>query len=164
MNEQTPKPESTVVQEQSVAELVRNQRDLYRSLHRLAERQRRLIAADDPSALLSLLSQRQSLTRSLVELGQRLAPYREDWPATSESLDPSHRREVQDMLDEARDLLGQIIAADEEDARLLTARKAKAAADLTTFRSGRQAVCAYASAARGGADRPNRFDRINERS
>ena len=73
MNEQTENAESTEPRGQSVAELVRSQRDLYRSLHRLAERQRRLIAADDPSALLSLLSQRQRITQSLVELGQRLA-------------------------------------------------------------------------------------------
>lgn len=159
MNEQTHNIESTGLEGASMPELVRAQRDLYRSLHRLAERQRCLIAAEDPSALLSLLSERQKLTRSLVKLGDRLAPYRRDWPAACESLDPAQRRGVQGMLDEVSDLLGRIIAADEEDARLLTARKARAAAELTTFRGGRQAVGAYAA-----AETPNRFDRIDQES
>jgi hypothetical protein len=129
----------------------------------MAQRQRRLIADDDPSALLSLLSQRQKLTQSLVELSGRLAPYRQDWPATCRALDEGERREVQGMLDEVSDLLGRIIAADEEDARLLTARKAKVAAELKTHQGDRRAVAAYA-AARGATGQASRFDRISEES
>lgn len=147
-----------------MADLVRTQRDLYRNLHRLAERQRRLIAAEDPSALLTLLSQRQRLTQSLVELGQRLAPYRENWSATCASLEAGRREEMQGMLDEVSDLLGRIIAADEEDARLLTARKARTAAQLTGFRRGRQVVGAYASAGCASPGEAHRQEWINEES
>ena len=144
--------------------MVRIQRDLYQRLHRLAQRQRRLIAGEDPTALLSLLSQRQTLTQSLVELGERLAPHRRDWAASCATLDPTQRGEVQGMVDEVSDLLGRIISADEEDARMLSARKAKTAADLTAFRGGRRAVSAYASAEGRPEASANLHQRINEES
>lgn len=148
----------------SVHGMIRAQRDLYRDLQHLAGRQRRLIAADDPGALLAVLSQRQQITRSLVELGDRLAPYREDWPAACQALPPVERREVREMLDEVSDLLGRIIASDEDDARLLTARKTQIAATLGSFQGSRQAVGAYASTARTSAAAVSRFDRIDEES
>ncbi len=164
MNAQAQNAKPVVPEGASLAELVRTQRDLYHRLDRLAQSQRRLIAGEDPTALLSLLSRRQTLTQSLVELGERLAPYRQDWAAACAALEPTQRREVQGMVDEVSDLLGRIIAADEEDARMLTARKAKTAAELTAFRGGRRAMSAYACAEGRAGGSANHRQRINEES
>ncbi len=142
-------------------ELLRQQRDSYRDLGRLAERQRRLIAEDDPGELLSLLGRRQKLTQELVEMGRQLAPHRENWAATRDALDPRDRQLAEHMLAEVRELLGKIIEGDEQDARSLSARKTHTAAELGTTRAERQAIAAYAATAGPPA---GRLDRISEES
>jgi len=141
--------------------LLRRQRDAYRELQRLADRQRRLIAQDDPSELLTVLGRRQKLTQELVVLGQELAPHREDWSATCVGLDPGDRKDAERMLAEASALLGRIIQDDEQDARLLLARKTQTATQLGTVRGERRAVAAYAATASQAA---SRLDRICEES
>jgi len=127
-------------------DLLRRQRDLYVCLRRLADRQRRLVADDDPTALLSLLGDRQRLTRELLEVGRHLSPYRESWPATRASLEPSDCREAERMVAESGALLQRIIEDDEQDARLLSARRTLTATRANGLRSERAALSAYASA------------------
>ncbi len=143
-----------------VMDLLRRQHDLYSRLHRLAERQRGLIAANDAGTLLTLLGDRQKLVESLLEVGQELAPHRASWARTRETLGEQDRGEAERILAEVSQLLGQVIAADENDARLLSARKAHNAASLQTLRSDQQAVSAYAASAR----RPAGVDRLSEES
>ena len=157
MTHESRSPRDTV----ELMELLRRQRDSYRDLRRLAERQRRLISEDHPGDLLLLLAQRQKLTREIVEMGQQLAPARQSWSATRESLDPAERREAEQMLAEASGLLGRIIADDEQDARLLAARKTQTAAAIEAARADRQAVVAYA-ATEGRL--PRRLDQLSEES
>ena len=107
----------------AVMSLLRRERDLYRRLHRLAERQRGLVAENDSGSLLSLLGDRQKVIRSLLEVGQELAPHREDWPRTRDTLSAGDRQEAEQILTEVSTILGQVIAADEQDSRLLSARK-----------------------------------------
>lgn len=126
--------------------LLRRQRDLYRRLHRLAERQRGLVVENDGGSLLSVLGDRQKVIQSLLEVGQELAPHREDWPKTRETLAPGERQEAEQILAEVTAILGQVIAADEQDSRLLSARKAQAARAVQGLRADRAAVSAYAAA------------------
>ncbi|MHC4064444.1 MAG: hypothetical protein ACYSUI_08080 [Planctomycetota bacterium] len=146
---------------QCLMSLLLRQRDLYRDLHRLADRQRRLIAEDDPGELLSLLGQRQKLTGELMELGRQLAPHRENWAATRESLAPGDCAQAEQMLGEIRGLLQKIIDDDEQDARLLSARKMQTAASMGAARADRRAVTAYAATA---VQQAGRLDRISEES
>ena len=137
-----------------VLDLLRRQRALYFSLRRLADRQRHLIRVGDSGSLLTLLCERQKLTDSLLEVGQELAPHREQWSQTRQELDPGHRREAEANIAEVSRLLGDIIKLDEEDARLLSSRRSQTAEMLRSHRNTQTAVSAYATAAgRPGQDR-----------
>jgi hypothetical protein len=137
--------------------LLRRQRDLYRRLHRLAECQRGLVAENDSGPLLSLLGDRQKVIRSLLEVGQELAPHREDWPRTRDTLAAGDRQEAEQILAEVSTILGQVIAADEQDSRLLSARKVQTAQALQGVHSDRAAVSAYAAASSSAGPPLNRI-------
>ena len=132
----------------TVLTLLRRQRDLYRRLHRLADRQHGLIAESDPGTLLTVLGDRQKLVESLLEVGRELAPHRETWAETRQALDDQDREEAEGILAEVCQILGQVIDADEQDARLLSARKVHGSGALQSLRSDREAVSAYAAGAR----------------
>jgi hypothetical protein len=142
--------------------LLRRQCDLHRGLQRMAARQRRLVHEDDPGSLLSLLNDRRALTESLLEVGRQLAPVRENWPAVRESLAPADRAEADDIIAEIDRLLAQVIDSDEEDARLLSTRKAQVAGEMTSLRADRQAAAAYAATSRAAGSGGARLDRMSE--
>lgn len=131
----------------AVLDLLRRQRDLYGGLHRLAARQRQLITGNDAGSLLTLLGDRHALTESLLEVGRELAPFRENWSAFRESLGKGDRAEADGLIAEVNQLLGQVITSDEEDSRLLSARKTQIADQLKSRQAERTAVAAYAAMA-----------------
>jgi hypothetical protein len=128
--------------------LLRRQQALYGRLHRLAERQRGLIATNDSGSLLTLLGDRQKLVESLMQVSQELAPHRDAWAKTRRSLSKEDQAEADHILADVSRMLGQVISADERDARLLSARKAQTAGALQELRCDQQAVSAYAASAR----------------
>ncbi|MDD4891809.1 MAG: flagellar export chaperone FlgN, partial [Phycisphaerae bacterium] len=67
-------PDATLPHGDAMLDLLVRQHELYRELRRLARTQRDLIAAEDPSALLNLLSQRQKLIAQLADINIRLEP------------------------------------------------------------------------------------------
>ena len=145
-------------------DLLRRQRDLHRGLQRMATRQRRLVHEDDPGSLLSLLNDRRALTDSLLEVGRQLAPVRENWATVRESRAPADRTEADGIIAEVNRLLEQIIDSDDEDARLLSARKAQVAGKVTSVRTDRQAAAAYAATSRAGGSGGVRLDRMSDES
>jgi hypothetical protein len=124
--------------------LLSQQRDLYRRLRELSDRQRALIAGDRPEMLLSILRDRQDLVTGLARLNGELGPFRRNWDAMYAALPEEHRRQSSDLLQEINGLLRVILQTDQEDGALLSARKEAVAAEISKTSGGQAANAAYA--------------------
>lgn len=138
-------------------ELLTSQRDLYRRLRELSERQRSVLAGDRPELLLGILRDRQHLVSALVRLNQQLAPYRRDWEQYREAMPEPQRGQAAALLEEIHDLLRGILRSDQEDSAVLAARKQAVASMLNETAEGRLANVAYAGPTRP-SESPGRAD------
>lgn len=125
-------------------DLLTQQRDLYRKLHELSDRQRALISGDRPEMLLTILRDRQDLVASLARLNDALAPYRRNWDEMYAALPDARRGAASALLQEINGLLRVILRTDQEDTALLSARKQSVAGELAGLAGGRTANAAYA--------------------
>jgi hypothetical protein len=142
---------------EEVLDLLRAQIPLYVKLESQAARQRSLITRDDSSSLLSLLADRQRISADLARLGARLEPVRRDWESYRQAFTPVQREEADRMLAEIHEHIQRVIDIDEQDARLLAARKQAVADELRATHSASQAVSAYRASA-GQSERLDRWD------
>ena len=127
----------------AVLGLLREQRSLYTELESLASKQRSLITGDDPTRLLELLAKRQLIASSLSKVAQRFEPMKRDWEAIRAGFDSNQRLEAEHLLDDIRVHLRRVIDGDEQDARLLSARKEATAGALRKSHSNQSALNAY---------------------
>jgi len=127
-----------------LVELLTRQRDLYKHLTTLSEKQRALISGDRPELLLSILRKRQDLVTALARLNEDLGPYRRHWDAVYAGLPESLRFEASTLLTEINALLRVILRTDQEDSALLSARKSAVSAELAEITGIRKAGAAYA--------------------
>ena len=142
---------------EEVLGLLRAQIPLYIKLESHALRQRSLITGDDSRSLLSLLADRQRISADLARLASRLKPVRRDWASYRQGFTPAQREEADRMLAEIHEHLQRVIETDEQDARLLAARKQAVADELRATHSASQAVSAYRTSS-GGVERLDRWD------
>ena len=127
-----------------VMEQLREQAALYGRLESIARRQRRLVTDDDPTPLLALLADRQSLAVEMSRAAERFEPMRRDWPCVREGLSSAQRAEADAQQGEIRHSLQRVLASDEQDARVLAARREAAARELRATHSSAAAISAYA--------------------
>ncbi len=139
--------------------LLEQQCDLYRQLKRLTERQRSLIDRADAEPLLALLGERQKVVDQLTRLDSRLARAKQEWMRLHASVPAQAREHVERLVLELRELLGEILEADQRDSEQLSARKASLQSALTSVQAGKQAHAAYAPAP---PDRSQYVDRTDE--
>ncbi len=151
--------QTTEANADTLISLLRRQVGIYTRLEQLSGRQRGLIAAEDQQQLLALLAERQKLVDELGVLNQGLIPLQKYWRAKRETVAPSLRAEADQLVGRAGEILQRILGADEEDARILTARKAQTAKQVTALAQGRQAFEAYGA---GGRPRQRRLVRTDE--
>ena len=128
---------------QALISLLRRQVSIYTRLEQLSGRQRGLIAAEDQQQLLALLAERQKLVDQLGGLNQSLLPLQDYWRANREAVAPALRKEADQLVGRAGEILQRVLGADEQDARILSARKAQTAKQVTALAQGRQAFEAY---------------------
>lgn len=138
-NHQPDSPKAT----EEVFELLREQVTLYGQLESFAARQRGLVSGDNTGPLLAILADRRKLSHQLAEIGSRLAPVRQEWAAFSACLSSERRSEAEHLVSEAGDRLHRVIKSDEEDARVLSARKQAVAASLRETHATGAAIQAY---------------------
>ena len=134
---------TTEADAEALISLLRRQVGTYTRLEQLSDRQRGLIAAEDQQRLLALLAERQKLVDELSVLNQGLIPLQKCWRANRETVAPSLRAEADQLVGRAGEILQRILGADEQDARILSARKAQTAKQVTALAQGRQAFEAY---------------------
>ena len=150
-------PEASLHKPEDVLALLREQDVLYRRLDACAARQRDLISLEDTRPLLTLLAERQKLAADLTSISARFEPVRRDWDHHRAHLSPPQRDEADRLLQSIKTRLRVVIERDEEDARLLSARKQAAGQALRSSHSTGQALNAYRTQTYT-ADRPERLD------
>lgn len=143
--------QAPVVDTRELLTLLTQQRDLYRRLRELAERQRALICGERPELLLNILSERQGLVAALTRLNEQLAPYRRRWDELYAGLNEPVRLQAATLLSEINETLRVIIATDQEDTALLSARKEAVGRELGILAGGQSANTAYARQSRPAA-------------
>ena len=124
--------------------LLGQQRDLYRRLRELSDKQRTMISGDRPELLLNILRDRQDLVTALARLNDDLAPYRRMWDALYTALPEADRAQASASLQEINELLRVILQTDHEDSALLSARKQAIASEIAETSGGQAANRAYA--------------------
>ncbi len=123
---------------------------LYAKLESYASKQRSLITRDDTGPLLALLADRQKLSTELAQIGATLAPIRKRWETYRTGLSDADRTEAERLFGETARRLGHIMEVDEQDARMLQARKQVTAQGLRARHSAGVALSAYDGPHRDG--------------
>jgi hypothetical protein len=141
-------------------DLLQRQATLYERLTACAARQRAMIESDRVDPLLGLLAERKKITTELMGLSTDLAPVRTRWEPFCAELNEAERSRARGLMDRARGSLKQLLALDEEDARLLRAKKAATARSMAALRGGAGAMSAYRSA----GPETHRLDAIHQES
>ncbi len=129
--------------------LLGRQRQLYRDLQALVDRQAELVAAGNPDRLLEVLARRQGLLDDVKKTNDALLPFRQRWEAVCGLLDPQQRSQVTAMVDEINDRLQTIMQRDRRDSEMLQLRCRKVGQEMQSARTGRTALRAYDGAAVG---------------
>ena len=122
--------------------LLREQVVLYTELAGYADEQRSWITMEDTGALLTVLGKRQKLSARLGDVVHRLEPVRRDWVTHRTRFDSTQRLEAKDLLADIRSRLRDLIDRDEEDVRMLSARKQAVTSAMRSTHSTGQALCA----------------------
>ncbi len=138
--------------------LLSRQLSLYDQLTSLAEKQRKLVAAEDTRPLMKVLAQRQRLTIELEALNARMAPLRDTWPTVREGLDAQDRAMADELISKVNTRLKTLLDGDAADVEMLQLRKQRVGTELGTVRNRRKAVAAYQGA---NNSNPTHFDRLH---
>ncbi len=158
---QTPDPvDCPVDNPQEVLALLREETALYGKLETCASRQRSLVTRDDLSGLIALLADRQAVAAELTRIGRRLAPIKRNWRDYRERFTACERTEADRLVADITEYLRRAIESDEEDVRLLQARKQSVGQALCATHSTGAAISAYRSPSAG----PSRLDHLDEGS
>ncbi|MGB0714380.1 MAG: flagellar export chaperone FlgN [Phycisphaerae bacterium] len=137
--------------------LLRAQRQLYVKLEAIAEKQRGFITGDNSSELLTILADRQRVSKALAEIGQRLAPAREHWDSFVTAFNHEQREEAETIIASIRGSLQRVMERDDMDVKLLAARKHVVSKAMEATHNSRRAVHAYGSSGGGRSG-----DRLNQ--
>ena len=135
---------------QAFIELLIQQKELYTKLKMMSEKQRELVQQQDAVQLLGVLGARKILVEQLTQLGQQIAPIREQWQQLKDSLQTDQRDQINQLIDQTQDLLADIISADEQDRQQLAADRDTKGAELGSFTQNTTARNAYAANASAG--------------
>ncbi len=126
--------------------LLDRQRQLYRHLQSLVDRQAESVSAGNPDGLLAILAQRQALLEDVRKTNDALLPFRQRWDAVCQMLDEPQRVEVTTAISEINERLQMMMQRDQKDSEMLRLRCRRIGQQLQTARAGRAAIQAYDAA------------------
>ncbi len=133
----------------AVISALRQELDCYQRLAKLAKTQHEHVQNSRTEDLLVVLSQRQQLLEQIALLEQTIAPAKKDWPQYLSGLTAEKRGTADSLLENTRQLLEQITAADREDALVLQQRKFNVGRGINQAAAARKFNMSYAAAAYG---------------
>lgn len=137
------KPDDRDASPEEILALLREEASLYDRLQASATRQRSLVKDDDLGPLLALLTDRQKLSIELAGIGAQLAPTRCDWANRRRRFTATQQVEADRLVSDIAGRLRRVLESDEEDARLLRARKQSVAGELRSTHASGEALAAY---------------------
>ncbi|MBC7784048.1 MAG: hypothetical protein H7144_09420 [Burkholderiales bacterium] len=141
----------TSIPESKSVSALREQLSCYRNLQRLCELQRQYVEQNQTDELLTVLESRGGILNDIARLEQDVSPLKRDWPVESAAMTDDVRRQVQEMLAEAKLLLAQITQADQDDVLLLQQRKLNVGRQIAATSNARQVNNRYAASAYAAA-------------
>lgn len=128
---------------EQLIEMLTRQRDLYRSLDGLSDKQQQIIAEGQAEQLLGVLSERQVIVDHLTQINGELAPLRHRMSEIAEAAPAGRREALRSRVDEVQQLLASIIERDEEDRQSLEASKSQVGKQLGQVSTAPAAINAY---------------------
>jgi hypothetical protein len=139
-----------------VIQALEGQVNCYRRLVKLAELQHGHVQQNQTEALLDVLKNRQTLLDEIMRHEQVVGPVKRGWNEFVAGIESDQRDVAQGLLNETRDLLQQIVDADQNDALVLQQRKLNLGKQINQASAARQVNRTYATAAYG--NRNSRMD------
>lgn len=130
--------------EQDYLDAFRARRAYCDALLQLSRQQSGLIAADDYTQLLELLAHKQQLIDAWVQSNGRQQMAWQSWPQQRSRLEVAARTTCEELLEECRTLMADLMAEETCSTRELTMRKELAEQSLSAVCGGQQAAGAYA--------------------
>lgn len=124
-------------------ELLTQQRLLYRQLSELAQKQTSLVDGSNPEMLLRVLAARQRIIDRLSNIDRQLRPIREEWQQIASTLPPDQREQVQNLVEEVKNILGDILVRDKKDTQVLSGQQQKVAGQIKSAAAGKRVHQAY---------------------
>lgn len=136
--------EATASDSRQMLDLLIQQRDLYRQLGQLTDKQRGAIDSQLPEDLLRILGDRQRLINQLTEINEQLEPFRGQWDQIRRTIPAVRRQRISQLVDEVGELLSEILKQDASDCDLLEQRTSECQGDAMTASVGQKINAAYA--------------------
>jgi len=146
---------------QELTDLLTQQRDVYLQLRDLARVQRGAIESEGSEDLLRILGDRQRQIRRLTEINSRLEPLRGRWDQLQQGLDDGDRQQVGELVQQVKQLLGEILEQDKGDCETLKERTEASRSGAANIVLGHKLNAAYA-AGRYRAPSPRFIDRKDD--
>ena len=143
-----------------VLQLLTRQRDLYKQLEILSQKQAKLVELGQTEALLTVLSERQYLVDSLMELNASLQVYRQRWDAISAQMSQMVKDKVNGLVDEVEKLLTAIMGRDEVTQKKLEEAKAKTGMELNKTRQSQKVMGVYRGTAAAAYQKQSQIARV----
>jgi hypothetical protein len=131
---------------EALSRVLDRQRDLYRELDALSERQRSLIEGGQTDELLSLLAERGEVVGALEKAAAEMGPLQAALDAVladGPDLDESTRSGLRAQVVVVRDLAAQVATRDAEDQKRLLEQREALSGRMRQTTNGRGAINAY---------------------
>uniref|UniRef100_A0A7C2NYZ2 Flagellar protein FlgN n=1 Tax=Schlesneria paludicola TaxID=360056 RepID=A0A7C2NYZ2_9PLAN len=123
----------------------RSRRECCRALLELSAQQQTLAASGNYAELLELLAHKQQVLDVLVDPGRETLTLWQTWRQERDALPGEARRACEAILDEAEQMLQQLLGLEADSTAVLTVRRDHTEQLLRDVNQGRQALAAYQS-------------------
>ena len=141
---------------EQVIHALEGQVSCYRRLVKLAELQHGHVQQNQTDKLLDVLKSRQTVLDEIMQHERVVGPAKRGWSEFVGGIEAGERARAETLLGETRELLQQIVNADQNDALVLQQRKLNVGKQINQASAARQVNRTYATAAYG--NRTSRMD------
>lgn len=125
--------------------LLCQQRDLYRELKVLTDRQHRAVLSGAVNQLIGVLSKRRNVLERLSLMNKKISPLQARWNHEAPNQRRTQANEIRQVVAEVRGLLREIIQTDEASREKLEKNRDEVSTQLVSLGQSHRSVKAYAS-------------------
>ncbi len=125
------------------AGLLGTERDIYAEILDMAGRQAALLKAGDSTGLLEIIGAKQELVGRLTELAGELAPLKDGWKSSRDSIDAAERAKIEAVLSDIAGLLEKIIAEENSTEEIIGSKREESVERIKKLQTGKKMLKAY---------------------